>query len=311
LSERTFEQFFPNFELVAKNRFSSWCLLAKEAITYPMRLLASYRPGRILLMISTLAGFAMVGHSLLVGPLPLTITLSYLLGYIGLVLLGVFVPWLGMWAEIILYIPESSGVALTFDDGPHPTYTKEVLDTLDTYQIKATFFLIGEKVKKYPDIAKEIVRRGHDVGSHGYKVDRWLTLRGQKAVDQDLAQSVAIIEEITGIRPVFFRPPYGFTNPRLARAAEQLDLLMVGWNVRGLDGVAWTTEQRLLTRVVPQLKPGSIVCLHDAAELEDRVPVVPKALPALCQAVFDKQLTAQRISDMLGEQLSLPPTTNA
>jgi peptidoglycan/xylan/chitin deacetylase (PgdA/CDA1 family) len=248
------------------------------------------RIGPPLLYATTVVGLGVATRAALGHPPPLGASLGLLASYLGLVGLGVFKPSLEMFAETICRVPGGRGVALTFDDGPHPEHTARVLDVLAARGAKATFFVVGERAERYPALIERMIAEGHAVGSHGHRVDPWLGFRGLPAVRDDLGTSVRVLERLIGEPPTMFRPPYGVLNPRLARAADELDLDIVCWNVRGLDGVARTTADALVARVVPQLRDGAIVCLHDAAERGDRVPVAPAALPRILAAARDRNL---------------------
>ena len=152
--------------------------------------------------------------------------------------------------------------------GPDPTHTRAVLDILDEHEAKATFFLIGKKVEQHPEVAAEIVKRGHEVGVHGFAHDRLFSLRGPKRVRRDLERAVAALEKATQRRPRLFRPPIGHTNPTIARIADQLNLTMVGWSVAGYDGIARAKPASVAARVKAAVDDGGdIVLLHDAASL--------------------------------------------
>jgi peptidoglycan/xylan/chitin deacetylase (PgdA/CDA1 family) len=185
---------------------------------------------------------------------------------------------------------EARGVALTFDDGPHPVHTRAVLDALDVKRAKATFFLIGKKAEKHPDVVKEILTRGHTVGLHSYAHDRLMALRTARRVRADLVTGIRVLEKITGSRPVLFRPPIGHTNPSIARIAEELDLAVVGWTVSGLDGVASAKSEHVTARVCRRMRNGSILALHDAAERDDHQPACLEALPAILAAIAERGL---------------------
>src|SRR5262249_25543318 len=158
-----------------------------------------------------------------------------------------------MFAEVVWRGPEGArGVALTFDDGPHPTFTRSVLEELDRAGAKATFFVIGEKGARQPELLKEIAARGHLVGVHGDHHDRALSFRSLRRVRSDLERAVEIVAQATGERPRFYRPPVGQTNPRIARAAKELGLTIVGWSLRGRDGVR-ADPKRVAARVIPRL----------------------------------------------------------
>ena len=176
-------------------------------------------------------------------------------------------------------------------------HTRKVLDILDAHGAKATFFVIGRKVEKHPDVVKEIVARGHEVGVHGYAHDRLFSLRGPRRVRRDLEQAVRALEKVTKTRPTLFRPPVGHTNPTIARIAEQLDLTVIGWSVAGFDGIARAEPRKVVSRITRKLDDRDIVLLHDAAERDDHDPVAPKVLPDLLAAVKDKNLRIARLGE--------------
>jgi peptidoglycan/xylan/chitin deacetylase (PgdA/CDA1 family) len=220
--------------------------------------------------------------------------------YVGLVTWGVLSPSLEMFAEVVWRGPAGArGVALTFDDGPHPTFTRSVLEELDRAGAKATFFVIGEKGEREPELLKEMAARGHLVGVHGHHHDRALSFRSLERVRSDLERAVEIIAKATGERPRFFRPAVGQTNPRIARAARELGLTIVGWSLRGLDGVR-ADPDRVAARVIPRLKDGAIVLLHDAAERDDRKPAAPEALARILEAMRERRMPAVRIDAWMG-----------
>ncbi|HKQ70336.1 MAG TPA: polysaccharide deacetylase family protein, partial [Polyangiaceae bacterium] len=221
--------------------------------------------GRAILLTATLAALALVARSLFSSPAPLWVAVTAFVGYGALVTWGVLDPSLEMFAEVLWRGPEGAkGVALTFDDGPHPTHTRAVLDALDRAGAKATFFVIGEKAREHGELLREMVARGHLVAIHGDRHDRALSFRPLAAVRADLARAIAVVEGALGERPRFYRPAVGQTNPRIARAAADLGLTIVGWSVRSRDGVRARTDT-VARRVVSRLGDGEIVLLHDAA----------------------------------------------
>lgn len=259
-------------------------------------------PARAVLLAATLGGVLLSIRSVLHGAPDLWLALLCIHVYVALILAGVLVLRLRMFADAVIRGPrDASGVVLTFDDGPHPEHTSKILDLLDAHDAKATFFVIGRKVRRHPEVVREIVRRGHEVGVHGFAHDRLFSLRGPGRVRDDLVQAIAAIEEVTGTRPHLFRPPIGHTNPTIARVAEELDLTIVGWSVAAYDGLARAVPARVAARVTARIDDGDIVLLHDAAERDDHVPACVKALPEILSGARDKNLRLARLSDWLGE----------
>jgi peptidoglycan/xylan/chitin deacetylase (PgdA/CDA1 family) len=255
--------------------------------------------GRAALLAATAAAVALAARSVLSAAVPLWLAVAAFVGYAGLVAWGVLSPSAEMFADVVWRGPQGArGVALTFDDGPHPTYTRSVLEALDQAGAKATFFVIGEKGARDPDLLREIVARGHLVGVHGHRHDRALSFRSLAWVRADLARSVELIAHATGEQPTLYRPAVGQTNPRIARVAAELGLTLVGWTVRGRDGIRADPE-RVAKRVISRLRDGAIVLLHDAAERDDREPAAPKALPSILEAMRVREIPAVRVDEWL------------
>lgn len=251
---------------------------------------------RGLLYVTTAGALALVARSLLVGPIPLAVACAAIAAYVALVMSGVLILRLGMFVDVMWRGPEGAdGVALTFDDGPSPEHTPKILDILDEAGVKATFFVIGRKAEAHPEVVRAIVRRGHAVGLHSYGHDRLFSLKSLAFVREDLRRGAEVLRSITGERAVMFRPPIGHTNPRIARVVKELDLVVVGWSVRALDGLSAAKPERVAARVMPKLRDGAIVLLHDAAERDDREPASVTALPKILDAMRRKNLSGVRV----------------
>jgi peptidoglycan/xylan/chitin deacetylase (PgdA/CDA1 family) len=240
--------------------------------------------GRALLVASTLATVGATVVVAVTGPRGVLLAAGVALVYAALVLWGVMEPRLAMFAPVLVRLPDGEkAIALTFDDGPDPTTTGAVLDTLARFGAAATFFVLGEKVRAAPDVLRAIAHAGHTIGIHGDRHDRLLSLRSPKRIVAELESARASVAEITGEMPHLFRPPVGHISPRTALAAKQLGLTLVGWSVRGRDGLASTTVTEVERRVRAGLRPGAIILLHDAAERGGRAPAGIAALPAILE----------------------------
>lgn len=178
-------------------------------------------------------------------------------------LLAPHVPRAANGLGIARTLPGAAGVALTFDDGPHPEGTPAILDILDAEQIKATFFLVGEQVQKRPALAAEIARRGHVVALHCQRHRPQPALSAQ-AVAEDLARGTAAIEDATAQTPRWHRPPYGLYSPAGLDAARRRGLQPILWSKWGKDWRRLTTPQRIADRAGRRLRPGDVILLHDA-----------------------------------------------
>lgn len=181
-------------------------------------------------------------------------------------ILGVIRIQMSFFVNNVCIIPyPGSWVALTFDDGPHQE-TERLLDILDKHQVKASFFCIGKAAEKYPDTILRIVKSGHTIGSHTFSHDWRYTLPSFSGVESEIAQGVESINKITGKRPNLFRPPFGITNPKIAKAIKSQKLTSVGWSIRTFD-TTLNDSSELLKKVTDKLTPGSIILMHDRLKI--------------------------------------------
>ena len=158
-------------------------------------------------------------------------------------------------------------VALTFDDGPDELMTPKVLDVLNKYNIKATFFLVGIKVDKHPDIVRRIVSEGHIVANHTYSHSGLFPLSSEQKVKQELL----MCKKSVGLSPKLFRPPFGVTNPLIGRGVNSLGFQTIGWSVRSLDTVDSKSRNEICQRVKARLHPDAIILLHDRCKQADEL----------------------------------------
>jgi peptidoglycan/xylan/chitin deacetylase (PgdA/CDA1 family) len=243
-------------------------------------------PARAALYAATAGVLATTGYAVLRHPPPLGWSAALLAGYVGLLLSGVMVLRLRVFVDALVRGPRGArGVALTFDDGPHPRWTPRILEILARRGVRATFFVVGRKVEDHPEVLRAIVDAGHGVGLHSYAHDRLFALRSERRVRDDLERGMVALERILGSRPALFRPPIGHTNPRIARVVDALGLVVVGWTLGGRDGLARAHPDDVATRVRRDLRDGAIVLLHDAPEHGDREPAAVRALPVILDAM--------------------------
>ncbi|WP_218624958.1 polysaccharide deacetylase family protein [Sporosarcina sp. E16_3] len=149
-------------------------------------------------------------------------------------------------------------IALTFDDGPDPKVTIQILETLNKYDAKATFFMLGSRVEYYPEIAKKVQEAGHELGNHTWNHPD-LTKAGVAKVRSEINETSSIIENVTGEKVTAFRPPYGAVNKTVR---SQTNLPVVLWDVDTLDW-KYRDPNQLLAHVKGATKDGSIILMHD------------------------------------------------
>jgi peptidoglycan/xylan/chitin deacetylase (PgdA/CDA1 family) len=173
-------------------------------------------------------------------------------------------------------------VALTFDDGPNPVYTPQILALLKQNNIHATFCLVGRQVKKYPELVKQIVAEGHKVADHSMNHDEFLYKRTDKKLKTEVFDEVALIKSVVPDASVdYFRAPAGNWNYHVRKMAVDWGMKPLGWSVDSKD---WTTPgvDSIIETVKAELHPGAVVLMHDAGgNRSETVEALKKLIPTL------------------------------
>ncbi|QJB39913.1 polysaccharide deacetylase family protein [Chitinophaga oryzae] len=183
-------------------------------------------------------------------------------------------------------------VALSFDDGPEATHTPLILDILDKHQVKAAFFCIGKNIEGNAHLLQRIHAEGHMIGNHTYSHDFWFDMHTSSSMGKDMEKMDTVTINATGLQPRLFRPPYGVTNPNLARAIKKNNYVPVGWSIRSMDTVA-TDENKLLQKIMSELHPGAVILLHDTCSITASI------LPRLISAIKAEGYRLERMDKML------------
>lgn len=198
-------------------------------------------------------------------------------------------------------IPGEGTAALTFDDGPGGQDTRAVLDALADAGVQATFFVLGKHVLEQPDLTREIEDRGHELALHGMSHRRHDRLEEAEAEDE-LRQGVAAIEEVSGKRPRWYRPPFGRSSPMLASICDRLDLTLVYWSAWGHD---WepVPPSHVTGTVLHDLGPGGIVLLHDSTLYgqRDDVRATSASVLPIAEAAKERGLSLMTLSGALDD----------
>lgn len=186
-------------------------------------------------------------------------------------------------------------IAITFDDGPNPDFTLKVLDLLKRNNAKATFFCIGNNIETYPEVLKAIAQNGHDIGNHSFSHDVMIDFNSTENWLNEIKQADNAIHRISGKKTTLFRPPFGVTTPKLAKALKATEHKVIGWNIRSYDTVTKNPD-RIVKRITKQIKPGAIILLHDK-----QTNVLP-VLEHLLQFLQKQDYQAVTINELLNEK---------
>ncbi|WP_353097724.1 polysaccharide deacetylase family protein [Tissierella praeacuta] len=188
-------------------------------------------------------------------------------------------------------------IALTFDDGPHPQYTPEILDLLDKYNIKATFFVLGQFAEQYPDIIKRQAKEGHEIGNHTYSHINIQQVPKQK-VKEEFDKTQDIIFSLTGIKSKTFRPPYGSYDDNIIKIISDESCNVILWSYTQ-DSRDWSNPEveKIVSNTISNIENGDIVLLHDYVYFETSNTV--EALKIIIPELIDKGYKFVTISQLL------------
>lgn len=208
---------------------------------------------------------------------------------LALLMLLIFMPVLCWSNQVDLskvrIHPRPKTVALTFDDGPNPKYTPKILDILDHYHIKATFFVLGGHAKKYPELIREIAARGHVIANHTMW-HPYLTRLPLNKWHYQIVEPNIIIKNITGKTPVCLRPPFGLSNKRIRAYIRQQGMQVVMWDLNTFDYKRQSVSH-LVRWTLKKTKPGYDLLLHDGSGNSFQTV---KALPAIIEGLKERGL---------------------
>ncbi len=213
-----------------------------------------------------------------------------------LMMIGTLVPRCALFGPMIKRLPHDTGHALlTIDDGPHPEHTPAILDILDRHQLKAIFFLIGERAARHPELVREIVARGHEIANHTqtHPAAFFWALR-PAALWREIAGCQETLTTICPDHPPrFFRPPAGHHNVFTFVVSQALGLKMLMWDARGFDGVIQDVNF-ITQRIRRRLKPGCIVLIHEAT------PVAVEVAEQVAAMLHHARLASPALPDFTG-----------
>lgn len=185
-------------------------------------------------------------------------------------------------------------VSLTFDDTPDAVQTPKVLKVLQDYGVTACFFCIGRKIEGNEALLRQLIAEGHLVGNHSFSHSELFPLYSLRKMKKDLQTCQSELERVTSQPVRLFRPPFGVTNPTVAKAVRQLNYIPVGWNIRSLDTCNTDTAE-ILGRIQKRLKPGSVILLHD------RMPHSDQLVKQLLDWLQAQEYTVVRLDKLLSK----------
>lgn len=200
-------------------------------------------------------------------------------------------PKLASWIfpkRVWAFPKASNSVYLTFDDGPIPEVTPWVLQELKKHQAKATFFCIGDNIRKHPAVFNAVVSEGHSVGNHTYShCNGWKT--NPLTYTENVLQCDAILKEYNKLHPAqyskVFRPPYGKASSKQAKMLQKKGYTIIMWSLLSYDFDASISEEKCLQNVLKNIQPGSIIVFHDSLKAEKNLRYV---LPKVLQYISEK-----------------------
>jgi peptidoglycan/xylan/chitin deacetylase (PgdA/CDA1 family) len=201
---------------------------------------------------------------------------------------------------------EEKAVALTFDDGPDPFYTPQVLEILDRFNVPATFFMIGRQAQTYPEEVHRVKARGHQIGNHSQQHHFYLSWLPQERIRAEIVETQETLFRITGEYPRYFRPPLGWVSNDLIAVCRELNLPIINGSVKAGD-VSLPGTGHIIDTVLSTVQNGDIIILHDAGgvgayrnrsqTLEALPPIIEKLKDSGYKFVF------------LDEFIYMPPKT--
>jgi peptidoglycan/xylan/chitin deacetylase (PgdA/CDA1 family) len=194
-------------------------------------------------------------------------------------------------------------VALTFDDGPAQPTTRQIMDLLDKYSVKATFFVSGVNALKHPDIIKEIIVRGNSIGNHSFHHDPFVMLRSYNYLYQEIFTVQEVLRKM-GIQTLAFRPPVGIINPKLPLVLDKLGMFCVTFNCRAFDA-GNRHVKNISSKILEKVKADDIILLHDVPPRgkEDSV-VLLSEIESILHGLIIKGLKIVPLSDLIGRDIN-------
>ncbi len=220
----------------------------------------------------------------------------FLLAFLAVAVCAVLIPSASAQTQVYRSVKtDSMKIAITFDDGPHPHLTHRILDILEHHGVKATFFMVGVNVLNYPDAAREVIQRGHEVGNHTFSHGN-IGRMGEEAILREMERCEDALEELCEYRPHLFRPPEGALNAFVEHCSEDADYSLVLWS---LDTRDWEQKsaEHIVQEVLSKVQAGDIILMHDYIGVKSKTP---EALERLLPELLARGYEPVTVSELLG-----------
>ena len=277
-------------------------------MAFPLPPATPWRPSLFLRLSAALHGLALL--AMLAWPSQWPVWLGWVVAnHVILATAGLWPRSRLLGANLTRLPPEAAArgeVALTFDDGPDPLVTPQVLAQLDAAGARATFFCVGDQLRRHPDLARDIVRRGHHIENHTDTHPNLFAAMGWRRMAQQVAGGQAAVEAVTGRAPRFFRAVAGLRNPWLDPILARQGLRLAAWTRRGYDTRTGDAEA-VYQRLTRGLAAGDVLLMHDghAARTPSGQPVVLAVLPRVLAALQAQGLRCVPLADAAPETTTM------
>ena len=194
-------------------------------------------------------------------------------------------------------------VALTFDDGPAQSTTRQIMDLLDKYSVKATFFVSGANALNHLEIIREIIARGHTIGNHSFHHNPFVMLRSYNYLYQEIFRAQEVLRKM-GIQTLAFRPPVGIINPKLAPILDKMGMFCVTFNCRAFDA-GNRRVKNIASNILKKVKADDIILLHDVPpRLKEESAILLSEIESILQGLIVKGLKVVPLSALIGRDIN-------
>lgn len=254
-------------------------------------------PGGRIGCIAILAAAALAWVDLRLAALPLAV-------FMVLCLAAAFIPTCSFFLPVVSRgTCGRKAVALTFDDGPDPLTTPELLRLLKKHRKTGTFFVTGHRVVRYPELAKEIIAQGHSLANHSFHHDMWGAFRSTRTMKHEIEATQRALREL-GVVALAYRPPMGITSPRLRRLMQMEGMFVVNFSCRAWDG-GNRRIRNLSRRILKRVRPNDILLLHDNLSQPSLLPLWAAEMDLILKGIAEKGLEILPLADMIGRPVMI------